>query len=117
MSQPANALVRLAARTLPAGPVQDRYRAEFLAELTGMSYGRQVRHALGVLAQSWSLRLAVTDPELTGWEGTHAMCRVRLHHEWRSHRTEDGGRYRRCRRCGKDDDAGIEPLVPPIAGP
>jgi hypothetical protein len=30
------------------------------------------------------------------------MCRLNLRHEWRTERTEDGGRFKRCRRCGKD---------------
>ena len=30
-------------------------------------------------------------------------CRMNLHHVWHREHTEDGGRYRRCVRCGKDD--------------
>jgi hypothetical protein len=30
-------------------------------------------------------------------------CRLNLRHQWTTVRTEDGGRYRRCRRCGKDE--------------
>jgi hypothetical protein len=30
------------------------------------------------------------------------FCRLNVHHAWREHSTEDGGRYRRCDRCGKD---------------
>jgi hypothetical protein len=29
-------------------------------------------------------------------------CRLNLHHRWRTNHTEDGGRYLRCARCGKD---------------
>ena len=116
MSRPAESIVRLAARTLPAGAARDRYRAEFLSELHGMTSWRQLRHALGVLAQSGSLRMAVTDRGMLGWEGTPVMCRVRLHHRWRWQRTEDGGRYRHCVRCGKDDGGrgglGV-PMAPP----
>jgi hypothetical protein len=30
------------------------------------------------------------------------MCRTNLHHVWRTNSTEDGSRYLRCARCGKD---------------
>ena len=29
-------------------------------------------------------------------------CRLNLHHDWHTESTEDGSRYERCRRCGKD---------------
>jgi len=29
------------------------------------------------------------------------MCRLNLRHEWHTENTEDGGHYKRCRRCGK----------------
>lgn len=29
-------------------------------------------------------------------------CRMNVHHTWRGFRTEDGGHYNRCIRCGKD---------------
>ena len=29
-------------------------------------------------------------------------CRLNLHHVWERRSTPDGGRYRRCARCGKD---------------
>jgi hypothetical protein len=29
-------------------------------------------------------------------------CRIGFHHVWRTESTEDGQRYRRCRRCGRD---------------
>jgi hypothetical protein len=31
------------------------------------------------------------------------LCRLNLHHEWHNEFTEDGGRYKRCARCGQDD--------------
>lgn len=34
------------------------------------------------------------------------LCKTNLRHQWHVERTEDGGRYRRCRRCGKYDDGG-----------
>lgn len=30
-------------------------------------------------------------------------CRLNIHHRWRTCTTEDGSKYRRCSRCGKDD--------------
>lgn len=30
------------------------------------------------------------------------MCRMNLHHVWRTQSTEDGNRYLRCARCRKD---------------
>lgn len=34
------------------------------------------------------------------------MCRLNLRHEWHVEHTEDGGLYKRCLCCGKDDDRG-----------
>lgn len=99
--------VRLAARAVPAGPLRDRYRQEFLAELYGMPRSRQVSHALGVLSRAWALRSALSE-QRSARELTMAtprrpiLCRLHLHHTWRTRRTEDGGRYRQCAKCGKD---------------
>ncbi len=117
--------VRLAARALPAGAVRERYQAEFLAELHGMTSRAQTRHANEVLSRAWSLRTAVTShgqlaggtasgPEDEG-EGARfdimatktsalpLLCQLNLHHHWRWHSTDDGARYRQCVRCDKDD--------------
>ena len=116
MSRAAEAIVRLSARTLPAGAVRERYQAEFVSELHGLTQWQQLRHAVGVLSQSGRLRMAVTNRGMLGWEGTPVMCRVRLHHQWRWQRTDDGARYRQCRRCGTDDGGrgglGV-PMAPP----
>ncbi|UEL29477.1 hypothetical protein [Pseudarthrobacter sp. L1SW] len=32
------------------------------------------------------------------------LCKLNVRHEWHLEHAEDGGVYRRCRRCGKDDD-------------
>ncbi|MGY1619241.1 hypothetical protein ACI797_21080 [Geodermatophilus sp. SYSU D00691] len=37
--------------------------------------------------------------------GRRWRCRLLRMHDWRVHSTEDGGRYRSCAVCGKDDDA------------
>lgn len=34
------------------------------------------------------------------------LCKLNMRHEWHLEFTEDGGRYKRCTRCGKDDDRG-----------
>ena len=34
------------------------------------------------------------------------LCRLNLRHAWRVESTEDGQRFRRCLRCGKDDYKG-----------
>jgi hypothetical protein len=112
-------LERLAARALPAGAARERYRAEFLAELYGMTPGQQTRHTIGVLSHAWALRMAVTSQgQLAG--GTEVMetqtdtrpllCRLNLYHVWRWHSTDDGSRYRRCVRCHKDDSRTRGPL-------
>ena len=60
--------VCLAARCLPKGTVRERYRAEFLAELPGLSNRQQLRHAAGVLAHAGALCVAVTGHETLGKE-------------------------------------------------
>jgi hypothetical protein len=37
---------------------------------------------------------------------TSLMCKLNLRHDWHIETTDDGGRYRRCTRCGKYDDRG-----------
>ena len=34
------------------------------------------------------------------------LCRLNIRHEWHIEHTDDGGVYKRCLRCGKDDDRG-----------
>ena len=101
--------VRVAARAVPDGALRDRYRQELLAELFGMPRGRQVRHSLGVLSHAWALRSALTDQHPAKELGMSTprrpvLCRLHLHHSWRTRSTEDGGRYRQCVRCGKDQN-------------
>ncbi len=98
--------VLAATRALPAGAVRDRYRQELVAELYGMTGSRQAEHALGVLGHALSLRAAVAgDPALTEESPMKPplLCRTHLHHHYRTVSTEDGARYRRCARCGKED--------------
>jgi hypothetical protein len=48
----------------------------------------------------------MTDESRTGIVSRDSVwgCRLRFHHEWHREVTEDGGRYRRCRKCGLVDD-------------
>ena len=34
------------------------------------------------------------------------LCKLNIRHEWHIEHTDDGGVYKRCMRCGKDDDRG-----------
>lgn len=34
------------------------------------------------------------------------MCKLNISHKWHLEHTEDGNLYRRCLRCGKDDNRG-----------
>lgn len=43
------------------------------------------------------------------------LCRLNLHHTWRTVSTEDGSRYQRCARCGKDESGRfVGPLRAPM---
>jgi hypothetical protein len=108
-------LVRLATRLLPAGDTRLRYEQEFIAELHGLSRGRQLRHAVGVLCSAPVLRLAVlhsapvtTVTPVPVRRSRPIRCRLHLMHSWQLDRTEDGNRYLRCRRCGTDRTGGAE---------
>ena len=91
---------------LPRGSLRSRYRQEYLAELHFIDTHTQARFSAGILSRAWALRRALTE------EGTMLndtlprtplFCRLNLRHQYRMTATEDGARYRRCRRCGKDD--------------
>jgi hypothetical protein len=101
--------VELAVRVLPADHRQ-RYGLEFIAELYGMPKAQQCRHAARVLTSAWALRTALSEP-VPGANGDRTMivktakpltCRLNLHHRWRWLSTEDGDRFERCQKCGKD---------------
>lgn len=102
--------VRLSTSVLPAGEVRLRYRQELLAEMYSMTRAEQTAHGISVIAHALSLRAAVTSDEHLAKEAEMnrppITCRINLHHVWHMERTEDGGRYRRCVRCGKDDSGG-----------
>lgn len=99
----------VAVHVLPAGATRDRYRLEHDAELRALPADRQVTYALGALVTSGDLRRA-TSSVTTGSAVTEQLasvrrplqCRLNLRHSWRWETTSDGGRFRRCQRCGKD---------------
>jgi hypothetical protein len=86
-----------------------RYGLEFVAELYGLPPARQRRHAARVLTSAWALRAALSAAPGTHGEtamiiktATPLTCRLNLHHRWRWQSTEDGDRFERCQKCGKD---------------
>jgi len=102
--------VRVALYLLPAGTVRDRYRLEHDAELRALPAGRQVTYAFGALVTAVDLRRATSakaiQPDVTeqfARVGKPLLCRLDVHHMWRTEHAPEGGSYRRCIRCGKDD--------------
>jgi hypothetical protein len=102
----ASLAVRSASLPLPSEQ-RYRYRQEFLAELYGMTPSEQLHHATGVLSRVWTLRVALAEPaRLMAKEDAMAKswrCRIRLH-RWQRLRNPQGGWYRECLECGKQDD-------------
>jgi hypothetical protein len=99
-------VTRAALHAIPPGQARERWQHELVAELYGLSPREQVRHTLGVITRVPSLRAAVTARDRVIEE--HIMrkpirCRLHLHH-FQVASTEDGSRFLRCRRCGKEDD-------------
>jgi hypothetical protein len=102
----ASLVVRTAALPLPSEH-RWRYRQEFLAELYGMTPAEQRHHASGVLSRVVALRVALSEPaRLLSKEATMTTpwrCRLRLH-RWQRLHNPQGGWYRECLGCGKQDD-------------
>jgi hypothetical protein len=106
----ASRIVHLAVHRLPPGDIRTRYEREFTAELYGMTLGRQLRLAMGMLATSGALRQALHDQAPTTLETAMTRtrstkpwgCRLHLHHHWETRTTEDGSRYVACARCDKE---------------
>jgi hypothetical protein len=102
--------VGLAARLLPTRSDRERYAAEFLAELHGMTPAKQLRHTLGILSQAFALRVALGSFPSPIEEramptvplGRRLRCRLLRWHHWQLHSTEDGGLYKACTVCRKD---------------
>src|SRR5919199_492618 len=108
----AERVIELATLALPRGDIRRRYERELVAELYGLDGRQQVRHVLGVLVSTWSLRAAVTAENYTQLEESMGhvttrrplLCRLNLWHHWQGGSTEDGGRYLYCSRCEKIHD-------------
>jgi hypothetical protein len=100
-------LVRFAARALPPGPLRERYRQEFLAELQGYRAGTQLRYSIGVLTHVVALRMALGHDRVPVTERDFSrvrkpiLCRLHVHFRTRCV-NEDGDVYHRCHRCGDD---------------
>jgi hypothetical protein len=92
---------------IPPGAARDRWQQELVAELYGLSSRQQVRHTLGVVTRAPALRAAVTDRDRIIEEDVmRKPIRCRMHlHKFRVASTEDGSRFLRCRRCGKEDSS------------
>lgn len=112
---PAAWTVRAITRVLPAGPIRNRYRQEFLAELHELRRTARIRYTVRLVASSLALRAAVLTPKAVGAPAllptprTPLMCHI--HHRWRIHRNPDGEPYSRCDRCGEDRFDGADRLT------
>jgi len=91
---------------LPRGAVRNRYRQELLAELHASAPQDRTGYTVGVVTHAWGLRRAVKDDEPVAKETTMRTkpltCRLNLHHVWHTYSTDDGTRYLKCARCGKE---------------
>jgi hypothetical protein len=104
-------LIAISVAVLPRS-ARPRYGQEFIADLYGLSRREQAGYTIHVLAGCVPLRLAVRSAgsatsvqggiEMTSRQRRPLRCRVNLHHDWHTESAEDGTRYARCRRCGKD---------------
>ena len=122
----ARAGVYLSVRALPDWHDRLRYRAEFLAELHGLSSVDQLRYAAGVLSQIFALRAALGSAPSRVEEDAMTItttrrffwrCRMLRWHRWVVRSTEDGSRYLTCARCGRDrDDTEWGPLGVGLGG-
>lgn len=108
-SVPAALLLTLAVRVVPAAE-RDRYDAEFRAELCSLTVRRQIATAASLLAGSFALRRALSDPEKGATMSTHKPLRCWVHHDYQRF-NDDNPENRRnqhleCARCGKfkEDD-------------
>jgi hypothetical protein len=101
----ASQAVEFAALAVPAGGRRDRYRQEFLVELYDMDHAQQLRHALGVLAQAWTLRTALghtpEDDAVTIHWFLRLCCKLNIHHVWELRYTDDNELFEECVRCGR----------------
>ncbi len=97
------ALEWLACCALPAAH-RGRYHREFVAEMWWMTYPEQRRYARRLVVSVPSLRSVLRGrprPEVVVPFATLG-CALRIRHRWVTRSTDDGSRYRVCRRCGLD---------------
>ena len=100
-------LVHAVVLALPPGEVRERYRQEFLAELSALGFAARAAFTFGIVIDALALRGAVGGDSVPLSERDFSMVRkpllCRLHVHFR-HRcvTADGVTYQRCRRCGDD---------------
>jgi len=109
---------RAALHVIPPGPARARWQHELVSELYGLSPREQARHTLGVITRAPALRAAVTDRERIIEEDIMRKplrCRLRLH-KYLVASTEDGNRFLRCRRCGKEDTTDLAHWAAPMGG-
>lgn len=108
---PVRAAVELAVRSLPELDDRLRYRSEFIADLTTLSPVDQLKYATGILSQTFALRAALGSTPSRAEEDAMTLttarppfwrCRVFRAHRWVTRSTEDGGRYRTCSGCGRE---------------
>lgn len=119
----ARAAVALTVAALPTADDRERYRAEFLAELSDLRRGPQLRHSAGLISRMFALRAALgaspsrraedamtlSIPPVRSWR-----CQVLRWHTFVMRSTEDGGRYHLCARCGVDrGPVGYGPMTTP----
>jgi hypothetical protein len=106
----ARVAVELTVRALPTWEARLRYRAEFLADLQGLTPADQLRYAVGVLSQTFALRAALgASPArveenamdtVSSWR--RFRCRYLRWHDWKTLRNPDGQRYQACSVCQRD---------------
>ena len=108
----------LAVRALPSRPDRERYAAEFLAELYGLTPAAQLRHTAGILSQAFALRAALgSSPSRieekvmpTSPLGRRIRCRLLRWHHWHTYSTQDGGLYKACTICHRDHPGQMGPF-------
>jgi hypothetical protein len=112
----ARAVVAASIAVLPDS-ARPRYEEEFIADLYGMTRGDQARYSLGTAMHCFALRTAVRTGNHRHPAGGSDMiirahrplrCRLNVRHDWHSESTEDGARFLRCRRCGKDETGPVQ---------
>lgn len=109
MSNPtraSRAALGIAVAFVPAAQ-RHRYTMEFLAELHDVGRPAQLRHALGLVAHAWALRLALQDSSPRIEEGPamrkSIRCTLHVHHDVRRYNGEvqPPDKYFQCTRCGR----------------